>query len=186
VVGGGTAGGFGGFVTVIGKGITFGGDVNAKGSAGGNVSPMAKTGSGGNGRIQGGTGGALAAAGDGGFGGEITIVDKGILHISKAFTINANGGNGGNQLGATGNGGDAATNVDGSKGGNGGDILPEGAGLGGDGGMISITPKPKPSDINVTEADGASGTRNGTFGHGGKGKAANGRDGMYLEDKPSE
>jgi hypothetical protein len=117
--------------------ITLDGDVRATGSAGGNVGPanvFVKTaaGNGGFGSEKGGDGGPVAAAGDGGNGGTITIkASRGALTITKNHVIAADGGAGGNQFGKGGNGGNS-----GDTPGKGGDVKKQGDG--GNGGTITI------------------------------------------------
>jgi hypothetical protein len=129
--------------------ITLDGNVQATGSTGGDVN--ARSGNGGFGVMNGGNGGAVAAAGDGGPGGAITIKSGRTLTVNNRSKIVADGGDGGNQFGSGGIGGPS----DGTAG-NDGMVGPPGDG--GAAGTITIEAKEKkPAEIETSKKAGTPG-----------------------------
>jgi hypothetical protein len=176
-IGAGTAGGDGGMIDIesANSDIMLNGSVTAAGADGGAV--KGKAGDGGSATTdKGGDGGTVSPGGDGGMGGSITLrAPNGTLFLKDRININADGGNGGDQLGTAGNGGKSAS----GQGGNGGNILRPG--LGGDKGKITIeAPRTNPPDFDPQPIGGARGNPMGTPGEGGDGKPPGDKGQTFL------
>jgi hypothetical protein len=181
---GGTAGGAGGTITVSSASgpVEINGDVLATGSAGGNNNGNTNlnAGNGGSGKAVGLSGGSVAAAGDGGMGGNITLKASGNTLTTKGL-INADGAPGGDQFGKGGNGGNGE-----ERGGNGGswrdrrllggkDVVSVcQSGNGGSGGTVTITATTFQRTNDPTAFGKLGGVQNGQIGLGGRVSGKNG------------
>jgi hypothetical protein len=178
-IGEGTAGAGRGMISFssLSGNITLKGDLLATGSNGGSVSGTA--GNGGSGDAKGGDGGAVAAAGNGGMGGTITIMSPGgTITTPTNISIRTDGGNGGDQSGIGGIGGNSSAGT-GGDGGNYGK-----AGNGGNGGDITVAVRSKPATITYSATGGTEGAQNGKGGKGGDGPVKNGSNGHLIPEGP--